>query len=183
MNPLISTNISQNFSILNRYFNLIQMPLDTKHFMENKISLINNLNLNITNYKLYYPIILDALEKNESCADLYGDFEQINEMSMYIYTIIEEDMTKNIYLDTNLDLNYLHNLLKFINQLLTSFHRILNQKIALLNDNITEDEYNKEYEDYTIEFGEQRTYFYSTIFNEKSEGLSENVRRVWKTEL
>jgi len=47
---------------------------------------------------------------------------------MYIYNIIEENMNENMYLGTNLNLNYLNKLLLFIEELLDYFHQILDKK-------------------------------------------------------
>ena len=51
---------------------------------------------------------------------------------MYIYNIIEENMNENMYLGTNLNLNYLNKLLLFIEELLDYFHQILDKKIIVI---------------------------------------------------
>jgi len=128
-NDVVSSSLTRNFFVLNHSLNLIKRPLNVNNFSTDEILYTNNLDLNIANYKKYYPTILESLENDESCSDdLYYDFYEINSMSMYIYNIIEENMNENMYLGTNLNLNYLNKLLLFIEELLDYFHQILDKK-------------------------------------------------------
>ena len=183
-NNMVSIKLPQNFFILNRYLNLIKRPLNTKIISSDEIIYTNNLDLNIANYKKYFPSILKSLENDESCTnDLYYDFYEINSMSMYIYDIIEENMNENIYLGTNLNLSYLNELLSFIEKLLDSFHQILDKKILCINNIIGENEFDREYKEYSLKLSKQKTYFYTHIEKTEYNGLSEDIRELWGMKL
>ena len=183
-NDVVSSSLTRNFFVLNHSLNLIKRPLNVNNFSTDEILYTNNLDLNIANYKKYYPTILESLENDESCSDdLYYDFYEINSMSMYIYNIIEENMNENMYLGTNLNLNYLNKLLLFIEELLNYFHQILDKKILLINNIIDKTDFDKEYQEYSLNLSKQRSYYLEHIKKTKNNGLSEDIKELWSMKL
>ncbi len=185
MNLINNNTFASDFGKMNFYLNLIENPLNSsKKYNKLDLNLINALDLNITNFRKYYPEIRELLRNNESChKDIYHDFVEIQIMSNYICDIIEEKTKEIEYYEKEVNLKKILDYLKFINNLLQEFHKILNFKIKLINNELTEENYANEYQKFKIKYRDSHRKFYKEIYSDKTTTISNSVKKIWSTEI
>ena len=63
------------------------------------------------------------------------------------------------------------------------FHQILDKKILLINNIIDKTEFDKEYQEYSLNLSKQRSYYFKHIEKTKNNGLSEDIKELWSMKL
>ena len=179
----VQTNL-QDFNKMDYFFNVIENPFKNHMiFDEVDYNLINSIDLNITNFRKYYPEIREFLKNNEIChEDLYYDFVEIQTMSNYLYDQIEKIMD---YKDINDTKNYLEIIvdsLGFISKILKEFHLMLDIKLDYINRKISKEEYDKRYHEYQLKYREDHKEFYTKYYKDKPENTTD-IKEIWSLEV
>lgn len=174
----------QDFSKMNYFFNVIENPFKNQLIFDDvDYNLINSLDLNITNFKKYYPEIREFLKNNEIChEDLYYDFVEIQTMSNYLYGQIEKIMDFKDIDDTKAYLNSIVESLSFISKILKEFHLMLDIKLDYIKNKISKEDYDREYKEYQLKYRENHKEFYTKYCKDKSENTT-NIKEIWSLEV
>lgn len=178
----IQANYSKDFGEIDYCFHIIENPFNI--YSENDkvdYNLINNLDLNIVNFRKYYPEIRELLKNNDAChEDIYYDFVEIQTMSNYIYDDIEEKMKRK---DIEKYLDYIFKSLRFVSNILMEFHNILHIKIDYIYNKISRQEYDEKYENFQMHYKRNHEHFYKTFYKSKERKNVKLIKEIWTTEL
>lgn len=160
---------------LNSLLNVIQIPIYNSLRDKNKVSnfeIINSIDLNVTNFNKYFPIISSILKNNDNYnEDLLYDFLEIRSMSTYLFDILEK-LVETFFLEINSFLEKIYDSLLFVDKLLDDFHKILNIKNDYINGKKNLKEYNEAYTRYKLRLEQDINIFYDKYYeNNEKEGV------------
>ncbi|MBE6488102.1 MAG: hypothetical protein E7Z86_05260 [Methanosphaera stadtmanae] len=163
---------------LKNLLDVIQIPLYNSLMNKNKVSnpeIINSIDLNITNFNKYFPLISSILKNNDNYkSDLLYDFMEVRLMSSYIFDKLDEITTK-VFVDIDPFLDTIYENLLFVDYILDDFHNILNIKNEYINKNISKEEYTMAYNRYKLKLDENTKIFYDKYYDESNNESNEKI--------
>lgn len=155
-------------SNLNDFFSIIQAPIYnsvSKRDLSNA-EIINCIDLNMLNFKKYFPIISSILKNNDYYKyDLLYDFLEVRSMSIHILDTLE-NLTNQVFLELNPFLDKIYDSLLFVDIILDDFRQILQRKNDCVNSNISNEEYDLAYVQYKLKLDQNMKLFYEKYFND-----------------